>query len=64
MGADIGAPEKFMTDISGEFASLKFIDMAESMNIAVKATAAESPFSNRLVQSHNLLADMMDNKLE
>ena len=32
------------------FANSKFIGMARSMNIAVKVTAAKSPFSNRLVQ--------------
>ena len=35
-----GAPEKFLTDIVGEFVNSKFIDMAESMNISVKVTAA------------------------
>ena len=39
--------------------------MARSMNIAVKVTAAKSPFSNRLVQRHNLIvADMMKKVLE
>ena len=42
-------PKKFLTDNGGEFANSKFIDMAESMNITVKVTAAKSPFSNRLV---------------
>ena len=43
------APEKFFTDSNREFANSKFIDMAKSMNIAVNVAAAESPFSNRLV---------------
>ena len=59
-----GAPEKFLTDNSGEFANLKFIDMAESMNITVKVSAAKSPFSNILVERLNfIIADMMDKVL-
>ena len=54
-----------MTDNGGEFANSKFLDMAESMNITVKVTAAESPLSNRIVERHNfIIADMMDKALE
>ena len=60
-----GAPEKFLTDNGREFAKSKFIDMAKSINITVKVTAAESQFSNGLVERHNsIIADMMDNVLE
>ena len=39
--------------------------MTEPMNITVKVTAAESPFSNGLVESHNfIIADMTDKLLE
>ena len=37
--------------------------MAESMNIAVNVAAAESPFSNRLVDWHNLITANMINKI-
>ena len=44
---------------------LKFIDLAESVNITVKVTAAESPFSNGLAERHNVItADIMDKVLE
>ena len=60
-----GAPEKFLTDNGKEFANLKFTDIAESMNITVKVTTAEPPFSNGLDERHNLIiADMRDNVLE
>ena len=60
-----GAPEKFLTDIVGEFVNSKFIDMAESMNISVKVTAAESAISNGLAERHNFItADMMDKVLK
>ena len=60
-----GAPEKFLTHKSGEFANSKIIDMVESMNIKVKVTVVESPFSNGLVERHNfIMADMMDKVLE
>ena len=58
------APEKFFTDNGEEFASSKFVDMAESMNITVKVRVAKSPFSNGLVERHNfIIADMMDKVL-
>ena len=54
-----GAPETFLTDNGGEF-----IGMAASINISVKVTVAESPFSNKLAERHNLIiADMMDKVL-
>ena len=59
-----GVSEKFLTDNSREFAYSKFVDMAESMNITVKVTVAESPFSNILVERHNfIIGDMMDKVL-
>ena len=39
--------------------------MSEAMNITVKVTAAESPFSNGLVKRHNfIITDVMDKTLE
>ena len=56
-----GASEKCLTDNGREFANSKSIDMAECMNITVKVTAAESPFSNGLVERQNfIIADMID----
>ena len=60
-----GTPDKFLSDNGGEFANSEFLDMCESLNIIVKSTAAESPFSNGLVERHNLIiADMLDKILE
>ena len=54
-----------MFDNRGEFANKKFIEMCESMNIRFMLTAAESPFSNGLVERHNLiLSEMLDKTLE
>ena len=50
---DIGPPKKFLTDNGGEFANRSFLEMAESLNIRVMTTAAESPWSNGLVERHN-----------
>ena len=56
-----GAPETFLTDNGGEFASSHFSEM----KITVKVTAAESPFSNGLVKRHNMIiANMLDKILE
>ena len=55
-----GLPEKLLTNNGGEFANSKFIDMAESINITVKVTAAESSVSNGLIERYNFItADMM-----
>ena len=60
-----GAPTKFMSDNGGEFANDDFKDMCEAMNIYVKVTAAESPFSNGLVERHNMIiGNMLDKVLE
>ena len=48
-----GPPRKFLCDNGGEFANKKFIELAESMNVRVLHTAAESPWSNGLVERHN-----------
>ena len=39
--------------------------MCEAMNITVKVTVAESPFSNGLIERHNMIiANMLDKILE
>ena len=60
-----GAPEKFLTDNGGEFVNEKFIEMAESLGITAKTTAAETPWSNGLIERYNLvLADMVNKVLD
>ena len=47
------------------FANQEFIDMCEAMNIIVKTTAAEAPFSSGLIERHNfILSEMLDKTLE
>ena len=59
-----GAPIKFLSDNGGEFMNASFIEMCEQMNIAVKNTAARSPWSNGIVERHNLvIAEMLDKVL-
>ena len=60
-----GPPEKFLTDNGGEFANAHFLELAESFNIRVMSTAAESPWSNGLVERHNAtLAEMLQKIVE
>ena len=60
-----GSVEKFLTDNGGEFANSKFLEMRESMNIRVITAAAESPFSNGLIERYNLIiSEMLDKTLE
>lgn len=55
-----GPPQKFLTDNGGEFNNAKFLELCEAMNIIVLTTAAESPWSNGLVERHNaILAEML-----
>ena len=61
--AIFGPPKKFLTDNGGEFASSTFLELAESMNIRVLNTAAESPWSNGLVERHNGTLGVMLNKI-
>ena len=55
-----GPPQKFLMDNGGEFANETMIDFAENMNIRILTTAAESPWSNGLVERHNaVLAEIL-----
>ena len=59
-----GTPEKFLVDNGGEFANAEFINLAEQFGITIKTTAAESPWSNGIVERHNLtIANMLDKVL-
>ena len=58
-----GSLLKFLSDNGGEFANEQFIDLCEQMNITVKTTGAESPWSNGLVERHNLVISEMLNKV-
>ena len=56
-----GSAEKIISDNRGELASKDFMDMCETLGITVKTTAAESPWSNSLVERHNLvLSERLD----
>ena len=44
-----------ISDNGGEFNNTLFTNMAELFNINVKPTAAESPWSNGMVERHNAI---------
>ena len=48
-----GSPQKFLTDNGGEFANSEFLEMADHLGIIVHPTAAESPWSNGVVERNN-----------
>ena len=55
-----GKPSKFMADNGGEFANKEFNEMCERFNIDVQNSAAESPWSNGMVERHHkMLVEMM-----
>lgn len=60
---NFGAPLKFLTDNGGEFANEEFIELCEQHNIIVKTTAAESPWSNGIIERHNATMEEMLGKV-
>ena len=48
-----GTPECFLSDNGGEFNNSEYRELAEKVNITIKTTAAESAWSNGLVERHN-----------
>ena len=60
-----GASNKFLFDNGGEFANHEMLETAEQFGITIKTTAAESPWSNGLVERHNqTLANMVNKVLD
>ena len=50
-----GSPHMFLSDNGGEFDNAVFREMCEKLNVKVATTAAESPFSNGIVERNNLI---------
>ena len=50
-----GCPQTFLSDNGGEFSNDQFREMNEKLNVKNATTAAESPFSNGIVERHNLI---------
>ena len=50
---NFGYSHKLLVDNGGEFDNQEFQDFCENLNIKIKTTAAESPWSNGLVERHN-----------
>lgn len=55
-----GSPTQFLTDNGGEFVNSVMLELAETFNITLKTTAAESAWSNGLCERHNaVLGDLV-----
>ena len=48
-----GPPRKILSDNGGEFVNSEIVDFAEKFNVDLLTTAAESAWSNGLVEKHN-----------
>ena len=48
-----GSAKKFLVDNGGEFDNDEFRSLCENVNIGICTTAAESPWSNGIVERHN-----------
>ena len=58
--AYFGAPGNFLTDNGREFDNQEFRDMCQNLNVVVMTTAAQSPWSNGVVERHNgILGEMV-----
>ena len=51
--AVFGAPGMILSDYGSEFNNSLFLNMAEQCHITLKTTAAESPWSNGMMERHN-----------
>ena len=50
-----GSPKKFLEDNGGEFNNEDFHSHCENVNICILTIAAESPWSNGLIERHNAI---------
>ena len=63
--AYFGAPLSVLTDNGLEFNNQYFRDMAQNLNIIIRTTPAESPWSNGLNERHNgVLGEMVEKTIE
>ena len=58
-----GTPNLFLSDNGGEFNNDEFREMGEQLNINIRTTGAESPWSNGIVGKHNSVIDNMMEKV-
>ena len=61
--AIFGVPVTILSDNEGEFSNGLFHMLGEQLNINVKTTPGESPWSNGIVEHHNAVLGKMVNKL-
>ena len=54
-----GCPEKMLVDNGGEFNNREFLELCDKCNIRILTTAAESPWSNGLVEKHDGILGQM-----
>lgn len=47
-----GAPITFLSDNGEEFMNASFLEMCEQLNITVKNSEGQSPWSNGIVEHH------------
>ena len=60
-----GCPDQVLVDTGGEFANREFLDMCDKCNVRILTTAAESPWSNGLIEKHNgVLGSMITKMIE
>ena len=61
--AIFGAPVRCLSDNGGEFDNYDFQHMSENLNVEVVTMAAESPWSNGVVEHHNAVIRNMADKI-
>ena len=58
-----GAPKSILSDNGGEYNNSDFLEFSENFNINVMTTAAQSPFSNGIVERQNATLGTMVRKI-
>ena len=61
--AIFGTPRTILSDNGGEFANEEFMDMCQNLNLNFITTAAESPWSNGMVEKHNDIVGLSVSKI-
>ena len=54
-----GVLSNFFSDNGGEFSNEDYMELCEAINITIKKTAAQAPFSNALCGHHNVVLEEM-----
>ena len=59
----LGSPNEILSDTGGEFNNDLLHDLSDQLNVSIRTTPDESPWSNGITERHNTILGNMINKL-